>query len=311
MAGGFASAGQYSTNQFVPIGMASGAGEAEQYRVLEQQRQAALLAQQLNQAESSSLAMNTQAGNLASASSGSGGSLPSIAGGSYGLPGMSGGGYSIPGLGGIGGMGTSIPVTSTTLQEQYDPWSKYRDDAASQLGGTIGQGSPSSIYQNKLAEMANGTFSPDDPSYQFRYQQGQQALERSLASRGLLNSGNAALELQQYGQGAASQEYGAQFNRMLQGLSGSEDAYNSQMQRLMQMAGVNLDPTAGGQLAVQAGQLGVQQGQLGINAAQVSSNYDLGMRELVLKQQLAQMAQANQGLGGMSGTDWSAVFGGA
>ena len=271
-------------------------------------REAMLTAAQINQANAT-----TQGMQQAVSGAGSVGNISSIASGSYALPGgsVTGGSYSLPGLSGVtgaGGVGTNIPVTSTTLQEQYDPWSKYRTSAAGELGSTIGQASPSDIYQQKLAQMATGEFNPDDPSYQFRYQQGQQAAERSLASRGLLNSGNAALELQQYGQQAASQEYGAQFNRMLQGLSGTEDAYNTQMNRLMQMAGVNLDPTAGGQLAVQAGNLGVAQGQLGINAAQVAGQYDLGMRELILKQQLAQMAQANQGVGGMSGTDWSSVF---
>lgn len=287
----------------------------------EKRRQAMLMAAQINQANATTSGMNAQAGmanttasNLANANN-STGSFADITSGGYSLPGLSMNGTfaggpatytSIPG-GGVSGTGTN-PL-STQVQQQYDPWSQYRDEAGTQLANQMGQPSPSDIYQQKLAQMSTGQFTPDDPSYQWRYNQGQQAVERSLAARGLLNSGNAGIELQQYGQGAASQEYGAQFNRMLQGLAGSEDAYNTQMSRLMSMAGVNIDPTAGGQLAVQTGNLGVAQGQLGVNASQVASNYDLGMRELRLKQQLAQMAQANQSVGNMTGTNWSAIFG--
>lgn len=303
----------YTANQFIPVGTSAGASQFEQQQALELQRQAELMAQQLNQANSTTSAMQTQAlGGQSSLANLSGGtsSLGNIATSGYYSPAGTGGGMPLYGAGGAGApTGASSGALSTAVQQQFDPWSQYRGAAGTELASTLGQDSPSGIYQQKLAQMVNGEFSPDDPSYQFRYQQGQQAAERSLASRGLLNSGNAAIELQQYGQGMASQEYGAQFNRLLQGLSGTEDAYNTQMNRLMSMAGVNLDPTAGGQLAIQQGQLGVQQGQLGINAQQTANQYDLGIKELLLKQQLAQMAQANQGLGGISGTDWSAVFG--
>jgi uncharacterized protein YukE len=141
----------------------------------------------------------------------------------------------------------------------FDPWGQYRPAAADQLAQKMSGPSPTDFYMNKLMEMSSGQFNSNDPSYQWRFDQGQQAVERSLASKGLLHSGNAAIELQQYGQGAASQEYGAQFNRMLQAMSGVESAYDSQMQRLMKMAGVDLDPTAGTKMAIAAGSLGVDQ----------------------------------------------------
>lgn len=52
-----------------------------------------------------------------------------------------------------------------------------------------------------------------DPGYQFRLQQGNQALERSLAARGLGQSGAALKAAQQYGQGLADQTYNDYFNR--------------------------------------------------------------------------------------------------
>jgi hypothetical protein len=161
----------------------------------------------------------------------------------------------------------------------------------------MGNASPSDFYQQKLQAMSSGQFSPDDPSYQFRFDQGQKAAERSLAARGLLNSGNAALELQQYGQGAASQEYGAQFNRMLQGLGGVEDAYDSQMGRLMKMAGVDIDPTAGGRLNVAQGELGVGQSKLGLDAQQTANQYDIERRKLEFASQNPQSA-----------ANWMSVF---
>lgn len=55
-----------------------------------------------------------------------------------------------------------------------------------------------------------------DPGYQFRLQQGQQALERSLAARGLGQSGAALKAAQEYGQGLADQTYNDYFNRQAQ-----------------------------------------------------------------------------------------------
>lgn len=199
-------------------------------------------------------------------------------------------------------------LQSMSEQLRYDPWSAFRDDAGAQLAGQMGQTSPSAIYQNKLAEMATGTFSPDDPSYQWRFQQGQQATERSLAARGLLNSGNAAIELQQYGQGAASQEYGAQFDRLLKGLSGTESAYDAQMSRLMKMAGVDANPVAGGQLNVAQEQAGIDRGRLSLASQELTNQYDLGYRNLGLQsQELGIKAQAAQSA--ETAAKWGALFG--
>lgn len=131
-----------------------------------------------------------------------------------------------------------------------DPWGFYRESFSNKLAEneTV---DPSNIYRDKLAKMSTGEFGIDDPSYRWRFEQGQQALERSQAAKGLLGSGNAAVELQEYGQGAASQEYGAQFDRMLQALSGVSQQYNTQQTRLMELAGVNLDPLGSRKVGVQ------------------------------------------------------------
>ena len=192
-------------------------------------------------------------------------------------------------------------------QALYDPWGFYRGGAAKNLASFAGGADPSDIFRSKLTQMTTGQFSPDDPSYKWRLDQGQQAVERSLGARGLLNSGNAAIELQQYGQGAASQEYGAQFNRLLQGMTGVESQYNSQFSRLAQLAGISLDPGTGGKINA-----GIQQAQIGANAqvasaaiGQSASLARVGLDSQINQQNQANYAAYNQGLGNvLSGKDW-------
>lgn len=51
-------------------------------------------------------------------------------------------------------------------------------------------------------------------AYKFRVGQGQEALQRSLGAKGMLNSGNRLMELTKYGQDMGSQEYDAQYGRL-------------------------------------------------------------------------------------------------
>ncbi len=61
--------------------------------------------------------------------------------------------------------------------------------------------------------LAGGRFDTSNPAYQFQLKQGQQALDRSAAARGMGYSGAQMKASQQYGQGLASQEYDKQYNR--------------------------------------------------------------------------------------------------
>jgi len=72
------------------------------------------------------------------------------------------------------------------------------------------------------------SFSSSDPSYAWRMQQGQQALERSAAARGQLLSGGHLKDLTNYSQGLASTEYGNQFNRLMGIASMGENAAGQQ-----------------------------------------------------------------------------------
>lgn len=70
-----------------------------------------------------------------------------------------------------------------------------------------------------------------DPSYQFRLEQGQKALESSAAGKGTLRTGGTLKDLLGYGQNFASQEYGNIYNRKLgenqQGWNNALDAYKT------------------------------------------------------------------------------------
>ena len=65
-----------------------------------------------------------------------------------------------------------------------------------------------------------------DPGYQFRRQQGVEALENALAARGTRLGGDALKSLMEYGDGLASQEYGAAYDRAY---AADADLYNRKM----------------------------------------------------------------------------------
>jgi len=92
-----------------------------------------------------------------------------------------------------------------TEQQQIAPWLQAGTTAINQLSG------------DKLPAFQAPTAATEqnDPGYQFRLQQGQQALENSAAARGGLLSGNTGEALTQYGQNYASNEYGNVYNRAM------------------------------------------------------------------------------------------------
>lgn len=86
---------------------------------------------------------------------------------------------------------------------ESDPWGPYRHEYANQLEGLMNN--PSSITKM--------------PGYQFQFDQGEKAVDRSMAAKGFLGSGNEAAALTQYGQGFA-QNFFQQQEQMLAGLAG-------------------------------------------------------------------------------------------
>lgn len=105
----------------------------------------------------------------------------------------------------------------------------------------------------QLGSLMGGDFSNffESPDYKFRFNEGMRGLENSAAARGGLLSGNFLRGATDFGQRAASQEYGNYFNRIME------------TARLGQNS------------AVGAGSLGTQSaGQYGQTAGQIGNAYN-------------------------------------
>lgn len=74
-----------------------------------------------------------------------------------------------------------------------------------------------------------------DPGYQFRLNQGMDALQNSVAARGGLLSGNTLKAISNYGQDYASNEYGNAFNRLasLAGIGQAEAGNMAQQNNML------------------------------------------------------------------------------
>jgi hypothetical protein len=103
-----------------------------------------------------------------------------------------------------------------------------------------------------------------DPSYQFRFGEGQRAIENRAAAMGKRFSGNMLRALTDYGQDFASTEFGNAYNR-LAGLSGTAQTATNQMNQ-------------GGQaLAGQIGDAAAASGDARANAAMAGGMANAGM----------------------------------
>lgn len=89
----------------------------------------------------------------------------------------------------------------------YDPYTRTGNQANQMYANALGLNGPQG---NQRATNAFQT----DPGYQFATQQGIQALDRSAAGSGMFGSGNAAMALNDYGQGMANQQYGNWLQRL-------------------------------------------------------------------------------------------------
>ena len=122
----------------------------------------------------------------------------------YGMMGPGGGG------GTMGQMITPYNPLATYSPEAYVPPAPYRPPAYA---------APTPFARDEYVsatpfESPTAADMAADPSYQFRLQQGQDALERSGAARGVTNTGGTLKDILDYGQNAASQEYGNVYGRM-------------------------------------------------------------------------------------------------
>lgn len=122
----------------------------------------------------------------------------------------------------------------------------------------------------------------NDPSYKFRFDQGQKAAERALAASGKYLAPAGIQALQQYGQEMGSQEYGNAYNRFV---NDQTNIYN----RLANIAG--LGQTATGQLA-----------GVGTNYANAGTELYTGMGNAITAANQAKAANKSSMFGQLLGT---------
>lgn len=136
-------------------------------------------------------------------------------------------------IGGWVASGQQQQAAKEAMAQQQQIYNQQRADQAPWLNAG----------QTSLTNLMNLTGHPpsldpsqvaSDPGYQFRMQQGQQALERSAAARGGLASGGFMKGLDRYSQGLASDEYNNAWNRQQTG-------YGNQWGRLYQLSGMGLN----------------------------------------------------------------------
>jgi len=128
-----------------------------------------------------------------------------------------------------------------------------------------------------------GASESNDPGYQFRLNQGMDALQNSAAARGDLLSGNFAQGAEQLGQDYASNEYGNVYNRALQQYQLAQNNSTNIFNRLADISGLgqtslqqiaNTGTAAGGQVGSTLSNTAALMGQDAQNAgAATASGY--------------------------------------
>lgn len=137
-------------------------------------------------------------------------------------------------------------------REDLAPYKQAGDTSLKQL---MGQMAPDGYFNQTYT----GQDIYSDPSYQFRLQQGQNAIQSSAAAQGGLLSGATLKALQNYGQESASQEYGNAYNRFN---ADQTNRYN----RLSNLVGI------GQNAAAQVGNAGAQTAQAVANNTMAGAN---------------------------------------
>lgn len=137
-------------------------------------------------------------------------------------------------------------------REDLMPYKQAGDTSLNQL---MGQMTPDGYFNQTYT----GQDIYSDPSYQFRLQQGQDAIQSSAAAQGGLLSGATLKALQNYGQESASQEYSNAYNRFN---ADQTNRYN----RLSNLVGI------GQNAAAQVGNAGAQTAQAVANNTMQGAN---------------------------------------
>lgn len=150
-------------------------------------------------------------------------------------------------------------------REDLMPYKQAGDTSLKQL---MGQMTPDG-YFNQSYKGDKFNFQAD-PSYAFRQQQGQDAIQSSAAAQGGLLSGATLKALTQYNSNLASQEYGNAFNRWQSTDNNNYERFNADQtnryNRLSNLVGI------GQNAAAQVGNAGAQTAQAVANNTMSGAN---------------------------------------
>jgi hypothetical protein len=156
---------------------------------------------------------------------------------------------------GPGGMGdiTNAGVTNASTNQGGTgqvPRTDGGTDPTATGDPNSGFGSLASNFGEKWAA-PTGVTEVNDPGYQFRINQGLQALQNSAAARGKLLSGDTAKGLNDYAQNSASGEYGNVYNRALNDYTTRYNAFNQDQNTLFNRFATlsGIGQTSAGQLS--------------------------------------------------------------
>ena len=196
------------------------------------------------------------------------------------------------------GGGNPSPIESNNVIKNYNSSDNPLDDPfESYLQKTGLQGGLDAYLKQK--GVSNYGFL-NSPQYQFLQKQGQQALDRSAAARGMGYSGAQMKAAQQFGQGLASQQYDNEYNRAAKEYFNKYDQAANQFgnyyNRLAALA-------QGGQQAVQAtGNQGAQYAQnVGGTLGSLSTQLQNNIGQLGNARASGYIGQANAITGGLQG----------
>jgi hypothetical protein len=107
-------------------------------------------------------------------------------------------------------VGQAAPQAISQVQGLLSPYTQLGTESAGLLGKAIAPGgSLTTPFSFNPTDLQN------DPGYQFRLQQGDQAIQNSASARGTLLSGGTLKDLMSYNQGLAGTEYQNAYNRAL------------------------------------------------------------------------------------------------
>lgn len=190
-----------------------------------------------------------------------------------------------------GTIGRKLEEANVLVQNTAKNLRDYATDYANKYTDS----GPQALSSQEISDRLTQT-----PEYQFAFEQGNQALQRSQSARGVLNSGNAAVEATQFGQNLANNVYQGHLQRLAQ-LSGMTLPTANQNISSIQNQGGLLSQAYQAAGAQRSGLLSSQAGQLaGVYSAQGNAATNAAVAQAQMQTQ-ANMA-SGAGFGQLLGT---------